>query len=602
MRKLVCCLFLLVAVPCLAQQQTDDIAEGYLVDPELHVGWTLLNTAADTWDCSDTTCTADVTGYTFSGGEKVVLQVDSGEYVGYQAAANAGDNTTFERTEPGTSPAYETVTDSPMWLITGFHATNEIRVYDGDNNASAISLSQDQLDAHGSSTTNSVPFEVRNDDEPADTEVTQTAGIEFIQQCSSDSGVSYSDFAVAGIRSTKTSDCVDADTSAHEGGIDILASDDGSQATAFRIYIDDSSGFSRVKEVDTGVFQIEASSRFELFLDFMSVTYEVLNWSMTTGQKLQATIMPDSPGGFRLSSAYPLEMYQSGDIAAGDFIIYTTKGNAELTDTDGQQAYVSIRPEFSQSGTAAATALEISATNTSLGDGSTGNGNFLIEGLVGGSPVFDVDMDGDIHAKSLRFNGFDSDSGFYEATDDQITVELGGAADAYFRTDRWRSATGNSWFLDQGAGTYTNPNYASQWNDGSGVAFGDASSVSLTANFVEGLRVSESSGDIAVSTAGSFTAGTGTIAADDTTPSVAGANWWTTSDNTGATAITDLDDPVVGTMYTICIGGTGANASTITDGGNFNIAGNWTPGLDDCITICVQADNNYIECIPRVNN
>lgn len=86
-----------------------------------------------------------------------------------------------------------------------------------------------------------------------------------------------------------------------------------------------------------------------------------------------------------------------------------------------------------------------------------------------------------------------------------------------------------------------------------------------------------------------------TISADDATPAVSGGSLFFTSDNSAPTAISDLDSPSTGQVLTICVGGTGANASTIADAGNFNLSAAWNPGLDDCITLYVQADNDYLE-------
>lgn len=91
-----------------------------------------------------------------------------------------------------------------------------------------------------------------------------------------------------------------------------------------------------------------------------------------------------------------------------------------------------------------------------------------------------------------------------------------------------------------------------------------------------------------------------TIAADDTTPDVSGAVVFTTSANSGATAITDIDSPSPGQMVTIC-GGSDTNSSTIADSGNFNLSAAFTANADDCITLYVVADNDYIE-VSRVNN
>lgn len=85
-----------------------------------------------------------------------------------------------------------------------------------------------------------------------------------------------------------------------------------------------------------------------------------------------------------------------------------------------------------------------------------------------------------------------------------------------------------------------------------------------------------------------------TIAADDTTPDISNGMVFYTSANTGATVITDLDNPGVGQVIRIC-GGSATNSSTIADSGNFNLSAAWTASLDDCITLLVQADNDYLE-------
>jgi len=97
-----------------------------------------------------------------------------------------------------------------------------------------------------------------------------------------------------------------------------------------------------------------------------------------------------------------------------------------------------------------------------------------------------------------------------------------------------------------------------------------------------------------------FSQGTVIIAADDITPDVSGGNIFTTSANTQATAITDLDNPTVGQIVYI-VGGSNTDSSTIADGGSFNLSAAWTASLDDVLVLFVQADNDYIE-ISRSNN
>ena len=58
------------------------------------------------------------------------------------------------------------------------------------------------------------------------------------------------------------------------------------------------------------------------------------------------------------------------------------------------------------------------------------------------------------------------------------------------------------------------------------------------------------------------------IAADDATPDVSGGTVFVTNANTGATAITNLDNATVGVIYTLHGAGT-TNASTIANSGNF---------------------------------
>jgi hypothetical protein len=88
---------------------------------------------------------------------------------------------------------------------------------------------------------------------------------------------------------------------------------------------------------------------------------------------------------------------------------------------------------------------------------------------------------------------------------------------------------------------------------------------------------------------------------NDTTPDASVGGIIEVGSNTGTTTVTDLDNPVVGSIVILVTKG-GANYSTITDGGNFAIAGNWSPNsADDTLSLYVQADNDYIE-IGRTNN
>jgi len=92
-------------------------------------------------------------------------------------------------------------------------------------------------------------------------------------------------------------------------------------------------------------------------------------------------------------------------------------------------------------------------------------------------------------------------------------------------------------------------------------------------------------------------AGALTFAADDTTPSVAGATEFITGINTQPTAITDLTDAEARVFYTIYGNGT-ANASTISNGGNFVLTADMTLSTGTYIKL-VKADSGQIYELER---
>lgn len=91
-----------------------------------------------------------------------------------------------------------------------------------------------------------------------------------------------------------------------------------------------------------------------------------------------------------------------------------------------------------------------------------------------------------------------------------------------------------------------------------------------------------------------------TMADGDTTPDISGGDIFISQANTGATEITDLDNPAVGQIVTIIVG-SATNPPTITDGGNFKLSAGWSPNLDDTIQLFVKADNYYIELSRSAN-
>jgi hypothetical protein len=79
---------------------------------------------------------------------------------------------------------------------------------------------------------------------------------------------------------------------------------------------------------------------------------------------------------------------------------------------------------------------------------------------------------------------------------------------------------------------------------------------------------------------------------DVTTPSVAGATEFRTSENTQPTTITNLTDGIVGENYIIYGNGSGANSSVINNGGNFVLTGTMTLESGKSITLVLSATDN----------
>lgn len=82
--------------------------------------------------------------------------------------------------------------------------------------------------------------------------------------------------------------------------------------------------------------------------------------------------------------------------------------------------------------------------------------------------------------------------------------------------------------------------------------------------------------------------------ADDTTPSVAAGDTFITVANSGATAITNLDDAVTDKVYTI-YGGSSSNASTIANAGNFVLTDAMTLSLAAWIKLQKASNGKFYE-------
>ena len=90
------------------------------------------------------------------------------------------------------------------------------------------------------------------------------------------------------------------------------------------------------------------------------------------------------------------------------------------------------------------------------------------------------------------------------------------------------------------------------------------------------------------------TTGAGTATADDTTPSVLGLRVLILGDNTGATAITQLDDAIAGQVVYLIVTAT-SNTPTIADSGNFNLSAAWSPAAADTLMLVTSDGTTWYE-------
>jgi parallel beta-helix repeat protein len=91
-----------------------------------------------------------------------------------------------------------------------------------------------------------------------------------------------------------------------------------------------------------------------------------------------------------------------------------------------------------------------------------------------------------------------------------------------------------------------------------------------------------------------------TAADGDTTPTVGGASTLLIAANTAPTAITQLDNGVAYQAVTL-VATSATNPSTIADGGNFLLSANWTPDVDDTLTLFTVNGTTWYEICRSAN-
>jgi hypothetical protein len=143
---------------------------------------------------------------------------------------------------------------------------------------------------------------------------------------------------------------------------------------------------------------------------------DLYHWYLSTGGALRSyldltgflfaerLLVEDTTGNYLIDSSVSrllvvgeegVVFRQNLDRLAGDvFTFASASGGVKMEDTDGRQAFASFAPRTEQSGTAAFDGIYLNLTNTSLGDGTTGDGNNLINLAVGGTSAYRVDTDG----------------------------------------------------------------------------------------------------------------------------------------------------------------------------------------------------------------
>ena len=120
----------------------------------------------------------------------------------------------------------------------------------------------------------------------------------------------------------------------------------------------------------------------------------------------------------------------TNDHAAGDAVTIQSQSGDEFTDSDGRQAWIYVEPKINQSGTAAFDAVYVNPTLTATGDGSTGDGNNLLNLSAASAVKFRIDSTGGIFPVGMKSGVDQSDAGaaageLYVDTNDDNTIKIG---------------------------------------------------------------------------------------------------------------------------------------------------------------------------------
>ena len=111
-----------------------------------------------------------------------------------------------------------------------------------------------------------------------------------------------------------------------------------------------------------------------------------------------------NPGFFRISTTEDIQFFSSfthlyaitSNRSTGDPFTFANSGAARLTDANGEQSWIKASVQVNQSGTAAYNGIKVDVTELAVGDGSTGDGNNLLNLAVGGVSKARIDNTGAI--------------------------------------------------------------------------------------------------------------------------------------------------------------------------------------------------------------
>jgi len=136
---------------------------------------------------------------------------------------------------------------------------------------------------------------------------------------------------------------------------------------------------------DPTLFLFKADGTDSLFIDHESFYSSSSLYLQAVGN---LSFIADGPTSFLLGD----------DIFLGDVFTFTSGASDQLRDTDGEQSWLYIEPKINQSSTAAYNGLKVNAIETvegtSIGDGSTGDGNLLLNLQRNSSTMMSVDRTG----------------------------------------------------------------------------------------------------------------------------------------------------------------------------------------------------------------